>query len=201
MNSFLFCRLEKKYRRCSKCVPCTWLLSLHRRAIAYRTLANMPGLCLIWSNAVNIRSISSCLVLTGKKSRAVRSGDLAGHPTGPLSLCISSSRLCSDVLVFAGWSALERHHVGITFLCVSQGVSSPWAAEVCSGGIPSKLPHSNGLEWWQVPAVNLQEFYPRCLRRISPGELWLILRVDCRRPRCGCCCCWRSHLLWNRPHQ
>ena len=85
----------KNYRRCSKCVPCTWLHFLHRRAIACRTLANVLGLCLIWSNAVNIRSISSCLVLTGLtyttlftclqriKSRGVRSGDLGGHATGP----------------------------------------------------------------------------------------------------------------------
>ena len=65
MISFLFCRLETNYRRCSKCVPCIWLHSLHRRAIACRTLADMQGLCLIWSNAVNIRSIRSCLMLTG----------------------------------------------------------------------------------------------------------------------------------------
>ena len=76
-------------------VPCIWSHSLHRRAIACRTLAKMPGLCLIWSNAVNTRSICSCLVLTGlmyttpftwpqrKKSRGVRSGDLAGHAKGP----------------------------------------------------------------------------------------------------------------------
>ena len=65
MISFLFCRLEKNCRRCSKCLPSTWLYSLHRRAIVCRILANMLGLCLIWSNAVNIRSISSFLVLTG----------------------------------------------------------------------------------------------------------------------------------------
>ena len=71
------------------------LFTSSHRAIACRTLANMPGLCLIWSNAINIRSISSCLVLTGlmytilftclqrKKSRDVRSGDLGGHATGP----------------------------------------------------------------------------------------------------------------------
>ena len=95
MISFLFCRLVKNYMRCSKCVPCTWLHYLHRRAIACRILTNMLGLCLIWSNAVNIRSISSCLVLTGlmyttlftclqrKKSRSVRSGDVGGHATRP----------------------------------------------------------------------------------------------------------------------
>ena len=57
-------QVGNKYRRCSKCVSCTWLHSLHRRAITCRTLANMLELCLIWSNAVNIRSTSSCLVST-----------------------------------------------------------------------------------------------------------------------------------------
>ena len=75
---------------------------LHRRDIACRTLTKMLGLCLIWSNAVNIRSISPWLVLTGlmyttlftclqrKKSRGVRSGDLGGHGTGrPLPIHFS----------------------------------------------------------------------------------------------------------------
>ena len=57
--------VEKNYRMCSKCVPCTWLHSLHHHTVACRTLVNMLGMCLIWSNAVTICSISSCLVLTG----------------------------------------------------------------------------------------------------------------------------------------
>ena len=47
-----------------------------------------------------------------KKSRGVRSGDLAGHATGsPLSLAISPCRLCSDVQAGVHWSAimLEPH--------------------------------------------------------------------------------------------
>ena len=110
MISFLCCRLEKNCTRCSKCVPCTWLQSSHRRAIACRTLANMLGLCLIWSSAVNIRSLSYFLVLTGlmytklftclqrKKSRGVRSGDVGGHATGPPSpypfLPVDSVQFC-----------------------------------------------------------------------------------------------------------
>ena len=214
MISFLICRLDRNYRRCSKCVPCTWLHSLHRCAIVCRTLAKIPGLCLIWSNAVNIRSISSCLVKTGlmyttlftwaqrKKNLGVLDrATLLATQQVPLSLSISTRRLCSEVLLLAGWSALGRHHVGTTFHCISQGISPPWAAEVCSGGIPGKLPHSNGLEWWQVLADNLQEFHRRYVRWISPGELWWTLRADSRRPRYGCFCCWISHRLWSRHHQ
>ena len=104
---------------------------------------------------------------------------------------------CSDVLVLAVWNALERHHAGTTFLCVSQGLSPPIAAEACSGRISGKQPHSNGLEWWQVPAGYIQEFHPRYLSWISPGELWWTLRADSRRPRCGCFCCWSSCILWK----
>ena len=181
MISFLLCRLQKTTEGVQSVCP----VPDYTRYIVVPLpvgLANMLGLCLIWSNAMNIRSISSCLMLTGlmyttlftcpqrKKSRGVRSGDLVGRATDPHSISISPYRLCLDVLVLAYWSALERHHVGTILLCVSQGVSPPWAAEACSGGIPGKLPHSKGLEWWQVPADNLQEFHPRCLRWISPGE-------------------------------
>ena len=80
--------------------------------------------CLIWSNAVNIRSISSCLVLTGlmyttlftclqkKKSRGVRSGDLGGHGTGPpLPIHFSLYTLFSFVLI-DGYTVLPQHRIG-----------------------------------------------------------------------------------------
>ena len=117
-------QVGKNYRRCSKCVPSTWLHSLHRRAIACRTLANMLWLCLIWSNAVNIRPVISCLVLTGlmyttlctclqrKKSRGVRCGDLGGHPTGPpLPIHLSLWALFSFVLI-DDYTVLTQHRIG-----------------------------------------------------------------------------------------
>ena len=105
-------------------MPCIWLHSLHHRAIPCRTLANMLGLCLIWSNAVNIRSISSWLLLTGlmyttlftclqrKKCRGVRSGDLGGHATGsPLPIHFSLYTLFSFVLI-DDYTVLTQHRIG-----------------------------------------------------------------------------------------
>ena len=109
--------------------------------------------CVDWVNVHNTLHMPPKEKNLGVLGRAI----LLATQQVPLSVSISPCRLCSDVLVYAGWSALELHHVVTTFICISQGVpvSPPWAAEACSGGIPGKLPHSNGLEWRQIPADNL----------------------------------------------
>ena len=124
MISFLLCRLEKKlqevFKLCALYPITLFISSCHCLSDSGEHASSVSDLI----KAVNIRSISSGLMLTGlmyttlftflrrKKSRGVRSGDLGGHATGPLlSIHFSLQTLLSFVLI-DDYTVLPQHRIG-----------------------------------------------------------------------------------------